>query len=201
MRHTTNDTNPTLVILRGVPCSGKSTLAKEIVSINPTFNIIDPDNVNTQNKEYADFSPRKTRNPSSNVKMYSYLYDKVESALKNGNNVIWAQPWSRIAEVDLTIKNLGYYLTDLKSNVWKTNLDNIIEKLPIKIYVVEIQISNEVSLNRWISKNNSDKSEIKRLIKTQQLFQPLSTNLPILILDGEQNLEINLKLTLDFLGN
>jgi adenylate kinase family enzyme len=190
----------TCLLIRGKPCSGKSTLATNLVSKQHKFNVLDPDLVDTKSKAYSEFTPRQTKNPSENVKMYCFLYDKAETLLKNNSSVVWTQPWSRIAELELTIRNFGYYLTGLGGKVWSTKIKNIVHRLPFNLFVVEVEVKNSVSSERWIQNNSSDTNQLKRLNKTQKLFQKFSLDVPFLRISGTESSSKNVQTVLSFLN-
>ncbi|OGC45884.1 hypothetical protein A2V49_04195 [candidate division WWE3 bacterium RBG_19FT_COMBO_34_6] len=174
-----------LLLIRGKPASGKSTVIRYIKDLE--FRLLDPDLIKN-NKEYKKFSPRMTKNPTENIKRYCYLYNKAEKFLLDNQNVIWVQPWSRMAEIELTIRNFGYYLLDLKEKSWTESLDEIIKKLPFIFLIAEIDTDNEKCFQRFYKRfrrlNKIKNLEEERLKKTSILFQKLTINIISIILDG-----------------
>jgi len=187
----TRQTNNYCLLVRGKPCSGKSTTVKALTTIHKDFDLLDPDKIDTETKEYSEFLPRNTKNPTENVKMYCFLYDVAETRLKKEQNIIWTQPWSRMSEIELTIRNFGYHLTDMKGEVWPSTTDRIIDKLPFKFLVAELYVGNKTSTKRWKERNIDNPSEFERLIKTQKLFQPFSLPVPYIKLDGTDDVKTN----------
>ena len=189
------------LLIRGKPCSGKSTVVNSLSSVETGFTSLDPDDVNIKSQNYAQFTPRQTRNPTENVKMYCYLYNNAEKNLSAGRNVVWSQPWSRMAEIELTVRNFGFYLTDLKEKVWKSNIENIIKKLPFNFLVAEISIDNATSTRRWNIKRKTTSKKLERLKKTQKLFQPFVFSVPYIKLNGTENSIENAEKIVRFLKN
>ena len=187
------------MLIRGKPSSGKTTVARKLVRHFDNYKMLDPDEINTESREYKHFSPRKTKNPTDNVKMYCFLYNQAEIILKSGGNVVWAQPWSRLAELDLTVRNFGYYFTNLKEHVWTTKVAEVATKLPFTLLIIEVDADDNVIISRWLSNNprhNSD--ELERLKKTVKYFQPANQTIPCLKINGNTR-NANIEPIIDFI--
>lgn len=193
-------TNIICLLIRGYPGSGKTTLAKSLkLKTDYSFLILDPDTIETKSKKYRNFTPRMNKNPSEEVKKYCYLFNKAEKAIKNGENIIWTQPWSRYSEIELTIKNFAYYFTNLRDNVWNTNTELLFNKLPFSFVVIEVIVPRNLSILRTSKKYDKENYDEKRLIKTQLLFQSLPNYIPILKVSGEEHLEKSVDMITDFI--
>ncbi|MFC1756195.1 hypothetical protein ACFLZK_02270 [Patescibacteria group bacterium] len=195
--HQQNVVDKYCLLIRGKPSSGKSSVSKALSSFTD-FTLVDPDQVDTKSQSYKIFLPRQTKNPANNVKLYCYLYGLAETSINSGKNVIWTQPWSRMAEIELTIRNFGYYLTELEGNVWKTNPDEVVKMLPFRFLVAEIDVDNSTSYSRWF-KDNKKQEGLERLEKTQKLFQPYILPTPFVKLDGKENIIQNAQKILNFI--
>ncbi len=188
------------ILLRGLPASGKTTIANNFVKVSPiAFTSLDPDTVDISSKEYRKFIPKMTKNPSPNVKMYSYLFQKSIALLSDEKNVIWQQPWTRLAEVKLTIQNMGYYFTTLGNNVWSTDLNIILEKLPFGFLVVQVNISTNGCVSRYQQRKGV--KDFIRLDKTIRCFQKSNLGVPILNIDGADSPIKNAQLLIEFMEN
>jgi len=197
-----DDKNYFCLLIRGKPCAGKTTFANNLEQHLNNVVLLDPDNINVNENTYKKFRPRMTKNPSDNVKMYSYLFDQAEINLQNSINVVWAQPWSRQAEIDLTVRNFGYYFSELKDCVWKETVDNVWKTLPFKLVVIEIELENNKILRRWQQRNKYyTKADKDRLLKTIKYYQSIKFPFPHLKLSGSENPEKNSLTTIDFLIN
>jgi len=198
MIHTKSE-KPLCLIIRGKPSSGKTTLTELLAEKLDNYKVLDPDKVDRRSKEYQQYSPRSTRNPTKNVKMYCFLYNKAESYIKNGFDVIWEQPWSRQAEIDLTIRNFGYYLTNLNESVWTIQIEKVVSKLPFSLLILEIDVDDRVVKTRWIENHPSfKKKELERLKKTLSYFQPIKLPIPYLVIDGIKDDHKNVESVLKF---
>ena len=166
----------------------------------PDATILDPDLIDKRSPEFARFKPRNSRNPSENVKTYCFLFKVAERSICNGHNVFWMQPWSRYAEIDVTLKNLGYFLTNLKKSSWGISNDIIVSQLPFRTMLVEVDVPNFVSKERWINNHpNASSKEICRLEKTLNYFQTIDTPLPYYKLDGTKSPEDSAKKVIAFI--
>jgi len=195
----TKSEKPLCLIIRGKPSSGKTTLTELLAEKLDNHKVLDPDKVDRRSKEYQQYFPRNTRNPTENVKMYCFLYNKAESYIKNGFDVIWEQPWSRQAEIDLTIRNFGYYLTNLNESVWTIQIEEVVSKLPFSLLILEIDVDDRVVKTRWIENHpNFKKKELERLKKTLSYFQPIKLRIPSLVIDGIKDNHKNVESVLKF---
>lgn len=100
---------PRLILLRGLPGVGKSTVANEIVSIvgNKTCKIIDPDLVDMESEEYKDFKANLIcSGVKESVVMYRYLLDLTYQGLCERKNIIWTQAWTKIWGIESTVNKL-----------------------------------------------------------------------------------------------
>lgn len=87
-----------VIFMIGVPCSGKSTVAKDIASKNPLFKIVSRDAIRTM--LYGEY-----KMISEDEKMISDIQDKiVKEILKNGRSVI----------LDNTHCNLKFFKKDFE---------------------------------------------------------------------------------------
>ncbi len=121
--------------------------------------------------------------------------------MRNGFNVLWAQLGSRQAEIDLTIRNFGYYLTDLRDSSWNSQIEDIIKLFPFSFLIVEVGIDNDLALERWKNKfQKHDENDLGRMKKTIKYFQPITLPVPYLLLDGPKGSESNVKTILDFIN-
>jgi guanylate kinase len=101
----------TFIIVRGMPGSGKSTLL-EAAYEHFSFELIDPDITYGCPDEFEAYARRRAESDEVFEKldidnqMYRFHTHKCVEALKSGKAVIWAQAWSRIEGVQLTIDNM-----------------------------------------------------------------------------------------------
>ncbi|MEN9389494.1 MAG: hypothetical protein RLY61_578, partial [Candidatus Parcubacteria bacterium] len=101
----------TLIIVRGQPGSGKTTLVESVQEVFD-FELIDPDITHTQPAEFDAYVQQRIYEDMSFATLpierqyYRFHTYKCVEALKAGKAVIWAQPWSSVDGVNLTLENI-----------------------------------------------------------------------------------------------
>ncbi|MFZ2663933.1 MAG: AAA family ATPase [Patescibacteria group bacterium] len=100
---------PILILIRGLPGSGKSSISLELVK-RMDGKVIDPDLISAiRPKSYRNERLRKFRLCTKNAR--SYLNKKL--------NVIWCQPFRKAQNIELVVNSLGMdylnsFLVDIK---------------------------------------------------------------------------------------
>lgn len=106
---------PAIVIVRGLPGSGKSFLVEATCNMLPShsFVVLDPDAVDYEGEEYTRFS-ESLRADAVDEKLYPYRYlrQKAYGGLLDGKVVVWNQAFTHQDILDRTIKNLVQYGKD-----------------------------------------------------------------------------------------
>ena len=187
-------------LLRGKPGAGKSTLLKALAVDNTCK--LDADSINTISSDYRNFQPNSIRNPSEKVKRYCFLFHKAREGLNKKKNVIWAQPWSRVTEIETTIRNFAFYFLDYKEKSWTSELVEIIEKLPFEMLVIELQIENALSEKRVKQRYAEkiwEKVEQPKLKRFNMYYQNITYPLPKFQASGKTKLEAIRVKTTNFL--
>jgi hypothetical protein len=101
----------TLIFLRGQPTSGKTSLL-EAAKRDYLFKIIDPDITRAEPAEFEEYVRRRVKDDKEftgldiRTQLYRFHIDMCIKALQDGEAVVWAQPWSVIEGVDLTIETM-----------------------------------------------------------------------------------------------
>lgn len=153
----------TCLFIRGLPGSGKTTLAKNVSSVLK-FVLLDPDELHIQELDGTNTGERL-----KNIK-YRYLVKNCIETLKNNQNVIWSQPWRKIENIKITVDNINQLIPGTKPN----NLSFV---------VAEIVIDKDLSWKRC-----SRKFDTRELFNQYvDKYQSYNLNLPYIRLDGNQN--------------
>jgi hypothetical protein len=135
--------NAILVILRGLPGSGKSHLAEDIKNriANKSISIVDPDMIDEADDSYKDFTAYLAKNePELESKFYPYrfLLSKSAEVLRQRGVVIWNQAFTDVDGMIYTARKL----TSLCSN-------------KIGILVVQLESSPDDAWKRVVSRMRS----------------------------------------------
>lgn len=121
--------HPILVIIRGVPGSGKTYLTNELQKTIGTDGVavLDPDSIDQDTAEYSDFSQSLSAE-GIDLKFHLYRYSraKAHQAIIDNKIIIWNQPFMDFDSLEKTIVNLQTYATDNNTT------------LPIVIVEVEV---------------------------------------------------------------
>lgn len=168
---------PRIIFLRGLPCSGKSTLAKRLSNLYK-WNVISPDNINFSNSAFKKLLKQIDNEASANLKFIKYLYNLnlAEKYLHDSKNVIWEQPWSKgdgLKKTILNFKTKGIISLDECLIINITIPFNISEQRVIKRYEKKPKsISPQALIN-----------DFKTIFENEIFFNDL--DIKILQIDGQ----------------
>lgn len=121
-----------LIFVRGLPGAGKSGLVDLLLKFPPLKESLrlDPDKVNFADPKFVGFVRNLPTELSPKKRTYRYLLYQAEEALRQGNSVIWEQPWRPSWGLYITIENLTFFLTGKED----------ITKAPFQTIIVEVLI-------------------------------------------------------------
>jgi adenylate kinase family enzyme len=134
--------NPLLILIRGLPGTGKSTVAHDIEAIlKDKIVILDPDTIDTESKDFLDFSDNLRGKVDEKIFPYRYLLNKGYKALEENKIVIWGQAWTKLWGIKSALKSLR-------------------EKSPnLKPFVIEIELPLNIAqerINHRVNKGGKD---------------------------------------------
>jgi predicted kinase len=132
-----NLTKPVLVMIRGLPGSGKSYIATELVSlIGPDYvELLDPDAGDYSAEDYISFSrDLSAQGVDDKLHPYRYLRSKAYAAIISSKVIIWNQAFTNLDLLDRTIKNLQSFAAD--------------HGVELPAIVVEVEIDPETAKTR-----------------------------------------------------
>ncbi|KKQ95622.1 MAG: hypothetical protein UV74_C0013G0274 [Candidatus Woesebacteria bacterium GW2011_GWB1_43_14] len=127
-----------LVFIRGLPGSGKTTVASEMVrliGINGV-ELIDPDIIDKDSEDYSEFVRKLSQaQPELDPKffLYRYMLFRARCALLEGRSVIWDQPFSLLSGLKHAIVTTESYFQNLSE---------------IQVIIVDLDIDPEESYKR-----------------------------------------------------
>ena len=131
------ETTPILVIIRGLPGSGKSYLAQELVSQigSKLVATLDPDSIEYQSSDYINFTNDLiSQGVDEKLFPYRFLRANAYKAIESGKIIIWNQAFTNQDLLNRTIINLQNYAQDHNSQ--------------LKVLIVEMEIDQVVAKKR-----------------------------------------------------
>ncbi|MFC1621959.1 AAA family ATPase [Patescibacteria group bacterium] len=185
------------ILVRGKPGSGKTSLAQEIAK-KENIRIIDSGEVDKTSKEYQHFKPIRNRNPTDQVKKYSFLFHKAREHLENKGTILWCQPWSRMSEIMVTLQNFAYHFGETHSKTWELNPKELLETLPFALVIIELEISDKNSIERIQKRKKVPSEKINKYKKFNRMYQELVFPIKTLKLSALDTVEVNSNLANDF---
>lgn len=132
-----NDTQPTLLIIRGLPGSGKSYLASQLQSAigEDKVVVLDPDKTDYQSQAYLDHVKALTaEGVDSKLYPYRFLRAQAYAAIAAHKIIIWNQPFTNLEIFNKMIANL--------------NLQAAEHNTRLAILIVEVSVDPATAMQR-----------------------------------------------------
>ncbi|MGH7195779.1 MAG: AAA family ATPase [Candidatus Saccharimonadales bacterium] len=136
--------HPVLILIRGLPGSGKSYLAKSLQKAFPRDGVVmlDPDATDYQSKEYLEHvKALTTEGVDASLHAYRFLRAKAYAGISDHKIIIWNQPFTNL---EIFNKMVGRLLTHVSENG---------SDLPI--LVVEVEIDPAAAKQRIAQRKNA----------------------------------------------
>lgn len=172
-----------LLIVRGLPGSGKTTCINEVTILSDSVRL-DPDKVDIFSPEFVSFSEEYPPTLPIKKKVYRYLLQKACAALPQGKVVVWEQPWRNRDLFLLTLQNIATIGYGIQSPQ--------LSSLPFKVAIIEISISSDEALDR-VTKRFEKRSHPLTPCDFTQFHESLEhlddLGLPFVCFDGMQTLQ------------
>lgn len=174
-----NASYPKLLIIRGLPGSGKTSLAASIQhTLGDQVVVLDPDSIDQSNPEYAAFSQKlNSQGIDPKIHLYRFSRAKAHQAIEDHKTVIWNQPFTNLEGLQKTIANLQQYATEHDTT------------LPVQL--VELEIDPVIAKQRIDERKAqgghgpSDDTFKTRFLDIYQSFK--NEGYPTLIISGTGN--------------
>lgn len=106
---------PILILVRGMPGSGKSYLAAELQRvIGPDLvAMLDPDTIDSESQDYIEFTNTPfAREVGPNIHPFRYLKSQAYAGITEGKAIIWNQPFTDRGMFDRLVANLQAYAAE-----------------------------------------------------------------------------------------
>jgi adenylate kinase family enzyme len=187
-------TNGLLIIIRGLPSSGKSTLTDGLLKLIHLSRAkrLNPDFVEVNSPEFVKFCSTRPKDLPLKKLIYRFLLYSACKELSTGGLVIWEQPWRKLELFRLTLENI---------NVRGYNLPETAD-YPFTIVIVEISLSEDEARRRVASRYHAGQHRLtaKDFVAFEQAFDSFEElNLEKLVVDGTLPLTKQVDLVVDFL--
>lgn len=136
-------TKPILVIVRGIPGSGKTHLAKEVIKhIEEPVVMLDPDATDYDSKEYAEHVKQQTADGvDPKLHAYRFLRAQAHSGIENGRIIMWNQPFTNLEIFHKMMANLHTHAQENDTT--------------LTVLVVEVEVNPAVAKQRMKSRKEA----------------------------------------------
>lgn len=135
-----SDNQTTVLFIRGLPGSGKTTIANILKENLPKgTKVLDPDDVNQQSRAYLDHVKNMiSQKVDSKLFVYRYLRQQAYQSITDKRIVIWNQPFT-------SLEIFNKLITRLKDHAKSVNVK-------LKIYIIEVEIDDKLAYSRVIKR-------------------------------------------------
>lgn len=189
-----------LVLIRGIPGAGKTSIAEKVAK-TLNFYHIDPDLLNTSSVDYKKYAEELVETVPERRIIYRYLLKKTVECLNNNKSVIWSQPWRILERLDLTIRNIYFFLK--KEEKWDEKLSDILKELNIEIIVIEITTPHNTAFERLKKRYKDNKHKWDGNLFDEHIKRHEKFTLPIQYYEVENtdNLDTAVKNVIHIISN
>ena len=129
--------NSTLIIIRGIPGSGKSYLARKLQQSLGTENVVvlDPDSIDKGSEAFRTFSQRlKADGVDEKFHPFRFLRQTGYDGILAGKTVIWNQAFNDFNGFEITVARMKEFAKE--------------HDVDLRVLVVEIEIDKETAATR-----------------------------------------------------
>lgn len=185
----TTKNNPVLIIVRGLPGSGKTYFAEKLVENLGNINtvLLDPDSTDYESEEYKKHVEQQViEGVDPKLHAYRFLRAKAYKAIEDNNIIIWNQPFTNLEILQKAINRL----LDKAREVNK--------QLPV--YIVEVEIDPELAYERVNSRkalgmHGPSKSRFEQFVKEYTTSSSLGYR--IITIKGDEDNTKNVNLVIE----
>jgi len=180
--------SPVLVLIRGLPGSGKSHIAEGIrATMGERTVVVDPDKIPYDGEEYTEFSDSLSKE-GVDAKLYPYrfLRSNAYGAIRHDKVVVWNQAFTNLYIFNRTILNLQEYAKDHGRS--------------LPVVVVEVDIDHETAKNRVsdrVSKGGHDVPEDRFTKFIDEYKSFVDEGHEVVSVHGEDDVDLSVKTVVD----
>lgn len=175
---------PLLILMRGLPGSGKSYIATHLATLvgDNEVIILDPDSIETDKADYVSFCEKlKTDGVDEKLFPYRYLRAQAYDGMLSNKLVVWNQAFTNADLVNRTIENISEYAKE--------------HGIYIKSFIVEALVSAETAKSRLAQRAQSGGHSVNDEAFSRFLidYAPMQSEVPIIQVNGEQEVSQSAK--------
>ncbi len=187
-----NAAKPRLILIRGLPGSGKSYLAaalREALGASRVV-ILDPDAINYDSKEYTTFSAQLTaEGVEAKFHPHRFLRTRAEDAVRAGKTIIWNQAFTNLGGFTRTIEHLQAYAAQ--------------QHTALSLLIVEVEIDHPTAKQRVAQRESQgghgvNDEVFERFIRDYQSFAEQGHH--TVSIHGTNNVQSSVQIVLQALG-
>lgn len=188
MASSQSGSHPTLILVRGLPGSGKSYLARALgESIgDEAVVLVDPDAIDQAGSEYRDFSKALLADGvDAKLHPYRFLRAKAYQAITDHKVIIWNQAFTNLDGFNKTVVNLQGYAAEHSTS--------------LPLLVVEVEVDETTARDRVAERagqggNNVSEEAFVRFIAEYKTFVDEGFN--TVVVNGKDDVTISVKAVL-----
>lgn len=179
--HTQTIVRPALILIRGLPGSGKSYLAEKLAASlgRDKVVILDPDSINKSSQEYLAFSEALTAD-GVEPKFHPYRWSRVRGydAIKAGKIIIWNQAFTDLGGFNRAVTSLQSFAAE--------------HGIHLPVLVVEVDVTHNTAKRRVAERanqggHNVSEEAFKRFINDYRSFS--DEGFDVVSVNGEDDVE------------
>lgn len=179
--HTQTTIRPALILIRGLPGSGKSYLAEKLATLLGRDNVVvlDPDSIDKTSQEYRAFSEALTAD-GVELKFHPYRWSRARGydAIQAGKIIIWNQAFTDLGGFGRAIASLQAFAAE--------------HNIHLPVLVVEVSVAHDTAKRRVAeraSQGGHDVSEeaFRRFINDYRSFS--DEGFDVVDVNGEDDVE------------
>jgi predicted ABC-type ATPase len=176
-------TNPALILIRGLPGSGKSYLANALQeSIGKDGAVIlDPDAIDTSSQEYTNLCAALTAE-GVEAKFFPnrFLKSQGYAAIASGKIIIWNQAFTNLDGFNRTVKSLQDFASE--------------HGIPLPVRVIEVEVNPDIAKERVAKREQQGghavpEEAFTRFINEYQSF--IAEGYDIVAVHGEDDVSVS----------
>lgn len=134
--------NPRLLLIRGIPGSGKTHLAQALTKLLPADEavLIDPDAIDQAGEEYTRFVAGLTNKDVQQITfLFRFLMHQVKGAIVQRKLIIWNQPFSDSENLEMILYDLQQF-----SHGQDLNLETQIVEIEIDQHIAQKRVRERI---------------------------------------------------------